>query len=113
MWAYLKGVTLDFSRPGKSNDNAFVECFNGKFRDDCLNANRFLTFARRVQNATLGLKTITRYEHTVPRQQNARWSFIGGGITGQTFTRGSENFPGGVVPTTRACTMALSTLALV
>ena len=40
-WAYHNGVTLDFSRPGKPTDNAFVESFNGTFRDECLNANWF------------------------------------------------------------------------
>lgn len=33
-WAYDHGVTIDFSRPGKPTDNAFVESFNGSFRDD-------------------------------------------------------------------------------
>jgi putative transposase len=42
-WAYRKNIKLDFIRPGKPNDNAFVESFNGKFRDECLNENRFLT----------------------------------------------------------------------
>ena len=32
LWAYLHGVTLDFSRPGKPTDNAFIEAFNGKLR---------------------------------------------------------------------------------
>ena len=40
-WAYENGVTLDFSRPGKPTDNAFVESFNGSFRDECLNVNWF------------------------------------------------------------------------
>ena len=39
----MKGVTLDFSRPGKPTDNAFIESFNGKFRSECLNANWFLS----------------------------------------------------------------------
>src|SRR5260370_30776312 len=38
LWAYRRGVTLDFSRPGKPTDNAFIESFNGKFRAECLNA---------------------------------------------------------------------------
>jgi len=42
-WAYENGVTLDFSRPGKPTDNAFVESFNGSFRDECLNVNWFLS----------------------------------------------------------------------
>ena len=45
LWAYAKGVTLDFSRPGKPTDNAFIEAFNGRFRSECLNAHWFLTLA--------------------------------------------------------------------
>ena len=36
LWAYAKGVILDFSRPGKPTDNAFIEAFNGRFRAECL-----------------------------------------------------------------------------
>ncbi len=36
-------MTLDFSRPGKPTDNAYVESFNGRLRDECLNANWFLS----------------------------------------------------------------------
>jgi putative transposase len=43
LWAYLNGVVLDFSRPGKPTDNAFAESFNGKFRAECLNAYWFLS----------------------------------------------------------------------
>jgi len=44
-WAYGNGVTLDFSRPGKPTDNALVESFNGRLRDECLNARWFLSLA--------------------------------------------------------------------
>lgn len=43
LWAYQKGVTLDFSRPGKPTDNAFIESFNGKFRAECLNVHWFMS----------------------------------------------------------------------
>ena len=43
LWAYWNGVKLDFSRPGKPTDNAFIESFNGKFREECLNQNWFLS----------------------------------------------------------------------
>ena len=43
LWAYQHGVTLDFSRPGKPTDNAFIESFNGKFRAECLNAHWFMS----------------------------------------------------------------------
>jgi putative transposase len=42
-WAYEHGVALDFSRPGKPTDNAYIESFNGRFREECLNANWFLS----------------------------------------------------------------------
>jgi putative transposase len=42
LWAYQKGVVLDFSRPGKPTDNAFIESFNGKFRTECLNTHWFI-----------------------------------------------------------------------
>lgn len=32
LWAYTRGVTLDFSRPGKPTDNAFIEAFNERYR---------------------------------------------------------------------------------
>jgi transposase InsO family protein len=38
LWAYQNGMKIDFSRPGKPTDNAFVESFNGTFRAECLNA---------------------------------------------------------------------------
>jgi putative transposase len=43
LWAYANGVTLDFSRPGKPTDNAFIEAFNGRFRAECLNAHWFMS----------------------------------------------------------------------
>lgn len=43
LWAYMNAVILDFSRPGKPTDNAYIESFNGKFRADCLNQHWFMT----------------------------------------------------------------------
>ena len=42
LWAYTKGVALEFSRPGKPTDNAYIESFNSRFRDECLNQHWFL-----------------------------------------------------------------------
>jgi putative transposase len=42
-WAYENGITLDFSRPGKPTDNAFIESFNGSLRDECLNTSWFMS----------------------------------------------------------------------
>jgi putative transposase len=42
LWAYFNGVTLDFSRRGKPTDNAFIESFNGRFRQECLDQHWFV-----------------------------------------------------------------------
>ena len=44
-WAYRNGVRLHFIEPGKPVQNAFVESFNGKFRDECLNEHWFTNLA--------------------------------------------------------------------
>lgn len=41
-WAYRNGVALDFIDPGKPNQNAYIESFNGRFREECLNDNQFV-----------------------------------------------------------------------
>jgi len=41
LWAYTNQVQIDFNRRGKPTDNAIVESFNGKFREECLNAHWF------------------------------------------------------------------------
>ncbi len=43
-WAYRNKVKLDFIRPGKPIENTYIESFNGKLRDECLNDNWFLSF---------------------------------------------------------------------
>ncbi len=44
-WAYRNHVRLAFIRPGKPNENAYIESWNGKFRDECLNTHQFLSLA--------------------------------------------------------------------
>ncbi|HAX09264.1 MAG TPA: IS3 family transposase [Marinobacter hydrocarbonoclasticus] len=44
-WAYERQIEIDFSRPGKPTDNATVESFNGRLRQECLNENWFLSLA--------------------------------------------------------------------
>jgi len=43
MWAYWNGVKLDFIRPGKPTDNAIIEAFHSRFRQECLNEHWFLS----------------------------------------------------------------------
>jgi putative transposase len=42
-WAYFNNVKLDYSRPGTPTDNAYIESFNGSFREECLNVNWFMS----------------------------------------------------------------------
>ncbi len=53
-WAYRNGVALHFIERGKPVQNAFIESFNGKFRDECLNQSWFASLedARRIIEAS-------------------------------------------------------------
>ena len=45
IWAHENGVALRFIEPGKPNQNAYVESFNGRLRDECLNEHWFTSLA--------------------------------------------------------------------
>ena len=45
-WAYRNGVQLKLIQPGKPTQNAYIESFNGKFRDECLNEHWFTSLAQ-------------------------------------------------------------------
>lgn len=57
LWAYTRGVALDFLRPGKPTDNAFIEAFNGRFRAEFLNAHWFMS----LEDARQKLEAWSRY----------------------------------------------------
>lgn len=65
-WAYWKGVKLDFIRPGKPVENAFIESFNGRLRDECLNGEVFET----LQEARTKLES-WRLDYNVRRPHSA------------------------------------------
>jgi transposase InsO family protein len=44
-WAHDRGVTLRLTEPGKPTQNAYIESFNGRFRDECLNEHWFTSMA--------------------------------------------------------------------
>lgn len=44
-WSKRTGVSLQFIRPGKPNENAFIESFNGRQRDECMNESLFSTLS--------------------------------------------------------------------
>ena len=56
-WAHERGVELDFSRPGKPTDNAMVESFNGRLRQECLNEHWFMS----LQDARTKLEPWRRF----------------------------------------------------
>jgi len=59
LWAYTNGVHLDFIRPGKPVENGYIESFNGKLRDECLNVEVFFTLADARRSCISGVATIT------------------------------------------------------
>ncbi|ACO73809.1 Probable transposase [Laribacter hongkongensis HLHK9] len=40
-WTHARGIQLFLIEPGKPNQNAYIESFNGRFRDECLNEHWF------------------------------------------------------------------------
>jgi putative transposase len=84
-WAFRNGVKLNFIRPGKPIENAFVESFNGRLRDECLNTNWFidLKHARKViedwrkdYNEVRphgSLNNLTPVEYAKQRLDSKRW----------------------------------------
>lgn len=74
-WSERTGVRLRFIEPGKPVQNAFIESFNGRFRDECLNQNWFrsirhareaieewrIHYNTRRPHSALGYKTPSEY----------------------------------------------------
>lgn len=56
LWAYSHDVILDFTRPGKPTDNAYIESFNSRFRQECLNQHWFLS----LEDARVKIETWRR-----------------------------------------------------
>lgn len=48
-WASAHAIRLDFIRPGRPVENCFIESFNGKLRDECLNQHHFASLAEAQQ----------------------------------------------------------------
>ena len=63
LWAYNNGVHLDFIRPGRPVENGYIESFNGRLRDECLNVEVFFTLADARRKLTLWLHD---YNHHRP-----------------------------------------------
>jgi putative transposase len=62
-WAYHRGIQLDFIRPGKPVENAHIESFNGRLRDECLHVQQFFS----VEDARTKIEAWrTDYNHHRP-----------------------------------------------
>lgn len=82
-WAYENQVTLDFSRPGKPTDNPYIESFNGKFRDECLSVNWFLS----LEDASIKIEDWRwEYNHLRPHSSLE-------GLSPQEFINLHQNIP--------------------
>lgn len=68
-WAYEHGVELDFSRPGKPTDNAKVESFNGRFRQECLNMHWFLS----LEDARRKIEEWRQYYNEIRPHSALQW----------------------------------------
>ena len=66
-WSERTGVRLRFIEPGKPTDNAYIEAFNSKFRQECLDAHWFLRLRMRAKRRRLGAGSTMR---TVPTAQS-------------------------------------------
>ena len=64
--AYQNGVRIDFTRPGKPTDNAYIKTFNGTLRAECLNAHWFETVMEAKESIEAWLK-----EYNESRPQRA------------------------------------------
>lgn len=69
-WAYERGVELDFSRPGTPTDNAKVESFNGRFRQECLNMHWFLS----LDDAKSKIEAWRRYYNETRPHSALKWA---------------------------------------
>jgi hypothetical protein len=76
-WAYAAGVQLAFIRPVKPNENAYIESFNGKFRDECLNERWFLSMAhaREVTHSSLGNRTPEEFALAISEGQRKAYLY--------------------------------------
>lgn len=76
-WAHANSVTLRLIEPGKPNQNAYVESFNGRFRDECLNEHWFIN----LEHARALIETWRR-EYNEERPKKAL-----GGLTPTAYAR--------------------------
>lgn len=97
LWAYANGVHLDFIRPGKPVENGYIESFNGKLRDECLNVEIFLNLADACKKLERWLRDYNHYRpHSAladrtPAEFATVWS--GGKDGGRAALENAPRFP--------------------
>jgi len=80
-WAYWRKIKLDFIRPGKPIENAYIESFNGKLRDELLNREIFETLFEakvlverwRVEYNTVRPHSSLNYRPPAPEAIRPKW----------------------------------------
>jgi putative transposase len=65
-WAHRNGVELEFNRPGTPTDNAYIEAFNGRFREECLDQHWFVS----IDDARITIEA-WRQEYNAERPHSA------------------------------------------
>lgn len=85
-WCHARGIEVEYIDPGKPVQNAFVESFNSRFRDECLNEELFFDLAdakKKIEkwrmyynevrpHTSIGFKTPKQYEKELESEQLAR-----------------------------------------
>jgi putative transposase len=111
-WAHQGGVKLDFIRPGRPVQNGYIESFNGRLRDECLNTELFLNLAdareklerwrcdynRARPHSALADQTPEEFMHTLGGE--ALRPHISFGRRRRRPVKGGRSLPGGSEPLT-------------
>jgi transposase InsO family protein len=100
-WAYQYRVQLDFIRPGRPVENSYIESFNGRLRDECLNGKCSLRCLMCARNWKLGARTTTRCVRIVRCMTTLRRSSRGNGRLPQR--RSAKAPDGGKYPSRALC----------
>jgi putative transposase len=98
-WGYRNGVQLNFIRPGKPVENGFIESFNARLRDECLNTCVFFTIAEARRQLRRWQRDFNEYRpHSAlgdrtPSEFGARWNVLLQSVTtaAARAARGKEN----------------------
>ena len=76
-WAYEQGLHWHTIQPGRPMENGYVESFNGRFRDECLNENWFTSLADAREKIAQWKQTTTKRAPTAACSTVPRWSLLG------------------------------------